>query len=97
MHIHGIFVLRGHQITLSLVIHCMNFCFCAIKRKLIWVLNYQKNDFTAGIFFELFEVCGFDDIKFVSTHKLAALDQVKVCYKYKHKSGMWLKKMNIDN
>lgn len=57
----------------------------------------KKNDFTAGIFFELFEVCGFDDIKFVSTHKLAALDQVKVCYKYKHKSGMWLKKMNIDN
>lgn len=34
----------------------------------------KKNDFTAGIFFELFEVCGFDDIKFVSTHKLAALD-----------------------
>lgn len=49
--------------------------FLCYKKKInMSVLNYQKNDFTAGVFFELFEVCGFDDIKFVSTHKLAALD-----------------------
>lgn len=51
------------------------FLFLCYKKKInMSVLNYQKNDFTAGVFFELFEVCGFDDIKFVSTHKLAALD-----------------------